>query len=139
VVSDTFLIHEPGAVRFLVRSPPERDAKFGINAFTPGLCAPGQWQHVAAVWDVSEIRLYFNGQLMRRVSTDQTFGDGRFHVIVGQLKPYVTERQFSGAIDEFAIYRRALTDQDVQRHFQHIAVDNPHCTAQSAVAGDSEQ
>lgn len=134
VVSDTFLIHEPGAVRFLVRSPPERDSKYGVNAFTPGICTPGQWQHVVAVWDVSEIRLYVNGQLQRRVGIDQPFSGEAFHVILGQLKPFVAERQFAGAIDEFVVYRTALSDRDVERHFQKIAADNPHCTAQPTVS-----
>ncbi len=126
IVTNTFLVHEPGAVRFLVRSPPGQGPKDAqeFNAFTPSLCTPGRWQHVVAVWDQSEVRLYSNGHLHRQISVQTPQSPGRFHVIIGQLKPHRNERQFSGALDEVAVYRRALSDDDVKRHFDIISKQN---------------
>ena len=129
IATDTFLVHEPAAIRFLVRSPPEHDYALGLNAFSPSLCTPGQWQHVVAVWDTGDIRLYFNGRLVRHLQNEQPRCDGLFHVILGQLRIVPnTHRPYAGALDEFALYRHALTDDDIRRHYEMIAVNNPEFT-----------
>ncbi|MEZ6040543.1 MAG: LamG-like jellyroll fold domain-containing protein [Planctomycetaceae bacterium] len=139
VATDTFLVHEPGAIRFLVRSPPAHDFALGVNAFTPGLVTPGQWQHVVAVWDTGKIQLYFNGMAAGHVEVEQENCEGRFHVILGQLRMSTnTHRPFSGALDEVALYRRALTSDDVQRHFELIRTQNPDTTQQTTLPGDGQ-
>lgn len=129
IATDTFLVHEPAAVRFLVRSPPAHDYALGLNAFSPSVCTPGQWQHVVAVWDIGDIRLYFNGRLVRHLQSEQPLCDGQFHVILGQLRILPnTHRPYAGAMDEFALYRHALTDEDIRRHYELVASDNPDFT-----------
>jgi len=130
VVTNTFLIHEPGAVRFLVRSPPGEITNYEVNAFTSGVCVPGKWQHVVAVWDQRDIRLYYNGRLERLIKVERPPSPGAFHVILGQLKPHRTERQFSGGIDEFALYQRSLSAEEIESHFRMLATLNPDSTNQ---------
>jgi hypothetical protein len=132
IVTNTFLIHEPGAVRFLVRSPPGEVSNYEVNAFTSGVCVPGQWQHVVAIWDEREIRLYYNGRLERLIEVERPPSPGAFHLILGQLKPHRTERQFSGGIDELAVYQRILTPEEIEDHFRMLATLNPDSTNQLA-------
>lgn len=139
IVTNTFLIHEPGAVRFLMRSPPSRHSEFGVNAFSPSVCTPGQWQHVVAVWNMDSIQLYFNGLMVRHVSVGQPDCPGKFHVILGQLDPVRVERQFSGALDEVAVYRRALSLSEVQLHYQMMTTANPQLFEPAAIAGTGHQ
>ncbi|MFG0253568.1 MAG: FecR domain-containing protein, partial [Rhodopirellula sp. JB053] len=60
IVTDTFMVHEPGAVRLLHRTPPHIHYEHGKNVFTPGICVPGQWHHVVAVKTNDSIALFIN-------------------------------------------------------------------------------
>ncbi|GAA4454819.1 LamG-like jellyroll fold domain-containing protein [Novipirellula rosea] len=123
IVTDTFMIHEPGALRFLHRTPPTASYETGTNAFTPGLCVPGQWHHVVAVKNTDAMEIYLNGHLTRRVplADDNVDGSGDFHLIFGQLAAAPDWRQFSGAIDEIAVYSRALTPAEIEHHFTVVS------------------
>lgn len=125
IVANTFLIHAPGAIRFLHRNPPEADVKAGINIFSSGICTPLQWQHVVVVKDSESLQMYYNGELARRVAATDTNGPGAFMILVGQLKPTSTERQFSGAIDELAIYRSRLNAAEIKNHFLLMKSQQP--------------
>lgn len=124
IVTDTFMIHDPGAIRFLHRSPPGREFAQGTNAFTPGLCVPGQWHHIVAVKTDTSMEVYVNGKRLRSVDLkeDMRHGSGDFQLVIGQLRDDFDRRQFSGALDELAIYKRALTPAEVARHFELIDV-----------------
>ncbi len=119
VVTNTFMIHEPGALRFLHRTPPTASFETGTNAFTRGLCVPGQWHHVVAVKNVDAMEIYLNGTLASRVplAEGKVDGSGNFHLIIGQLTADADWRQFSGAIDEIAVYSRTLSPNDIERHY----------------------
>ncbi|TWT84874.1 FecR protein [Planctomycetes bacterium CA13] len=130
IVTDTFMIHDPGAIRFLHRSPPGELFGQGTNAFTPGICVPGQWHHVVAVKTNHAMEIHVNGQLVRQVELkeDKRHGPGHFYVVLGQLRDDWHRRQFSGALDELAIYKRALTVSEVAQHFEIIAFENQQPT-----------
>ena len=121
IATETFLIHEPGAVRFLHRNPPDRLSNLGTNVFSQGICIPYQWQHVVAVKNLDSIELYFNGELVRRVDVADANGAGNYRILVGQLKGGTTERQFSGAMDELAVYPKGLTAAEIALHYSMIA------------------
>ena len=121
VVTETFLVHDPGSIRFLHRHPPARGSREDANAFTPGMCTPGQWQHVVAIKKTNELKIFLNGECVRTVALIRDCdGKGAYHVVLGQLRPMLNERQFVGSIDELAIYRRALSDQEIENHFRLI-------------------
>ncbi|MFI4877155.1 MAG: hypothetical protein ACIALR_17505, partial [Blastopirellula sp. JB062] len=41
--------------------------------------------------------------------------------VLGQIDSLRAVRQFEGQIDEFAIYQKALTTEDVLRHYETMA------------------
>ncbi len=120
IVTNTFLVHPPGAVRLLHRNPPARGGQSDRNVFSSGVCTPGQWQHVVIVKTDVALEIYFNGRLARRVETEDASGPGDYRLILGQLKMSSAMRQYAGAIDEFAVYKHALPPQRILKHYQAI-------------------
>jgi|GEM_PF-1608473 len=110
------LVHTPGAFRFLHRMPP--NIKGGVNLFSAESCVPGQWNHLVATKSRTRLRLYVNGQLVREIDVSRVSDSNAYRILLGQLRPTSTERQFIGAIDEFAIYPRALTAPAILKHYQ---------------------
>lgn len=125
VVTDTFLIHQPGSLRILYRNPPERGQQYGKNVFSPGMVTPGQWHHVTMVKTDESLGLYLNGQSIRVVEShlvsEQKSEDG-FRIIMGQLTRDYVMRQFAGSMDEFALYDRALDPAEILQHYQAASV-----------------
>lgn len=121
IATETELIHDPGAIRFLHRNPPAKSKERGTNVYSGGVCTPGQWQHVVAVKEGLTLLLYFNGQLVKRVMTRQPDSDEEFRMILGQLNLFETDRQFVGLMDEVAVYDRALPPSVIEQHYKLIA------------------
>ncbi|HWL07847.1 MAG TPA: LamG-like jellyroll fold domain-containing protein [Planctomicrobium sp.] len=114
---NTSWIHTPGAIRFLHRHPPSQDHKRGVNAFSPETCTPGQWSHIVAVKTPEFISLSINGQEVRRIETDMPKDGDVYQLIIGQMG-FVPVRQYEGALDEIALYHRALTSEEIGHHYQ---------------------
>lgn len=114
----TKMVHRPSVVRFLHRHPPGGHA-WGWNLFGRDTCMPGEWTHVAAVKEPDELRLYVNGVLTRSIQGEETAGnDSEPYVFtMGQMGLHPTMRKFQGMVDEVAIYRRALSPQEVREHY----------------------
>ena len=83
-----------------------------VRVATSTALAPGEWSHVAFVYDGSNVKLYINSRLVAAKSDklDGIYTEG--------LPPMVTVgsdeegKTFNGYVDEFAIYNKALsTDQ----------------------------
>lgn len=84
------------------------------------------WQHIAAVKDGANVRLYTNGELVASGEDARSLGSG-LHVLMGQLfprSPYlqdeVTSRLFVGELDEVALYSHPLTADELRRHVQLV-------------------
>ncbi|EAQ80470.1 LamG domain-containing protein [Blastopirellula marina] len=115
--NQTNLVHRPATIRFLFRYPPTT-YQGGMNVFSAETCIPGMWQHLVAVRDSDGIRLYLNGKL-REVSDNLMLDDLQpYTAVLGQLDTVRVERQFDGQIDEVAIYQKALSAADVNRHYK---------------------
>ncbi len=77
----------------------------------------GNWIHVAATYDTTTVRLYFNGVL----DGEQTVGPNRFidssaaDLLLGAVLTWggVSEN-FAGLIDEVSLYNRALSATEIQ-------------------------
>ncbi|MEP3481172.1 MAG: LamG-like jellyroll fold domain-containing protein [Fuerstiella sp.] len=121
IATETELVHDPGAIRFLHRNPPAHSFELGTNVYTQGVCIPGQWQHIVAVRNKTKLELFFNGQLAKRVNIKDANSDDAVKFLVGQLNLFTTMRQFVGAIDEVAIYQHALPPSAIETHYQLIA------------------
>ena len=95
---------------------------------TQGLLSPGQpnnennfaaskWIHEVVTYDGSRIKEYTNGQLINDWSTTgAAIGQGN-PMVVGAWPPF-TGYNFQGSMDEFAIYGRSLTQQEVRALYE---------------------
>lgn len=119
VDSTSHLVHPPMTFRFLHRHPPSRGG--GVNLFSSLGYTPGQWQHVVTVKTPHELSLYIDGRLMRRIEGKAGSDDLSYRLLLGELRDHTTERQFEGRLDEFAVYPRALSDEEVERHYRAVA------------------
>ncbi len=106
-----------GHLRFLHQSPPESDQRTGTSCFSRQAYEVRTWQHVVAIKDGPEMRLYMNGKLSGR-ARDSSATPSNLTLHVGQLHRYHQGRPFQGQIDEFAIYDRALTEKEIHTHFE---------------------
>ncbi len=113
---NTAQVHDPGSFRFLHRHPP--NVRGGVNLFTPAGCTPGQWHHLVTVKTPQELNIYLNGQLVRHLATKAGSDNIAYRLLLGTLKPTLTERQLVGSLDEFALYLRPLSAEEVSRHYQ---------------------
>lgn len=113
----TNLVHRPATVRLLYRYP-AKTYHGGLNSFSPNSCIPGLWTHVAAVKTEEGTHLYVNGQHKGIADALSFDDDSPYTVVVGQIDSARAFRQFEGQIDEIAIYEKALTPEQVKRHYE---------------------
>lgn len=108
---------DAGTLRFLIRGT----AANQNDLIVPVNLTPGVWHHVAAVRQGDTSLLYVNGGLIGSqtagVAADSGSGGsaafGR-QVPIHPLFPTDT-RFFGGLLDEISLYRRALTEQEIQQ------------------------
>ncbi|WP_145374945.1 LamG-like jellyroll fold domain-containing protein [Symmachiella dynata] len=115
------LVYTPGSFRFLHRHPPGKHG--GTNVFTNGDCTPGQWHHLVAVKTPAGIKLYLNGELIRDIVAAAASDDSLYRLYVGQLHIEGTDRQLSGAIDEYAVYLRELSSEEIRGHYRAMILE----------------
>ncbi|MEX2185754.1 MAG: LamG domain-containing protein [Pirellulales bacterium] len=94
----------------------------------------GEWQHVAAVFDSAEglMKLYVNGEEARSITPPATMIDNLDPISVGGRRNANSpnyDLNFDGLIDEVAIYRYALSQQQIRSHFDAAFVPEPGSTA----------
>lgn len=109
---------------------------------------PGEWQHVAMVYDGTAPSLYINGAL---VATTVTRQDGlditqpeidAIRIIPNYAAPMIVGNRgyggwtFQGSIDEVALYPSALTPAQVLAHHQNGIDPTPAQTYDALVTGD---
>jgi hypothetical protein len=112
-------IEHPGRVRYLHRNPPGGDFKSGTSCFSEDVYELRKWQHIAAVKSNTQLCLYINGSIVAQVDDATTLSPG-LKVIIGQLDREQFYRKFIGQIDEFAIYARPLSEEEVVRHHKLV-------------------
>ncbi len=114
-------VHHPGRIRFLHRSPASDDRDAGTSCYSVDSYALRRWQHLVAVKDGSTMKLYINGQLAGEGEDTNKLPTG-LRLLVGRLYPNSSSsvRPFIGQLDELAIYDRALTPEEIAKHFHLI-------------------
>ena len=82
----------------------------------------GQWLHLATVIDpvAKEVRHYLNGKLAARVPRESSFPIRLGVADLGNWndggrKDHVAIRHFSGAMDEFMLFSRALSEAEIRK------------------------
>jgi hypothetical protein len=108
-----------GSLRFVHRDYPQQRA-LSVSCFSSSPYTVRRWQHVAAVKTKSKMVLYIDG---KRVGSSD-LGEGLdfpkdVYVLVG-LNSSISGRRFVGQVDELAIYDRALTEEEIVRHFNTV-------------------
>jgi hypothetical protein len=104
-------------VRFLHRSQLTADPKDGVSCFSGEPYEPRRWQHIVAVKQSDQLRLYVDGELKHTVTDDKPTPKD-LHLVIGQLYTETVERFFRGQLDEVAIYSRALGADEVAEHHE---------------------
>ncbi|BCX47278.1 hypothetical protein HAHE_11860 [Haloferula helveola] len=113
------------AVRAVFRSPATERADMlfpgGVNAAltSPDRYAPGRWYHLVARVGTQDITLFINGDVAARQTISRPdHGEQELHLRLGRLFDGKNKsRQFAGGIDEVALYDRALSDEEVLKHY----------------------
>ncbi|QDU11167.1 LamG-like jellyroll fold domain-containing protein [Gimesia aquarii] len=112
------LVHDLGNIRFLQRYPPSPDGFTGANLFSKERCTPGQWMQVVVVKKNDMLEMYIDGAITRRVFINVENEPSTYKLYLGQLRIVNTLRQFVGAIDEFALYKRILGPEEIYNHYR---------------------
>lgn len=108
-------IHQPQRIRFLHRA--KLGCIGGLSCWSEKHYEPRRWQHVAAIREGAELKLYLNGELVQHGEDKEPTPLG-LQLVIGQLYTETVERFFIGHIDEVAIYDRALQSSEVARHHE---------------------
>ena len=109
-----------GNLRFMLRpNGVFTDLYSPANAFVAG-----ERYHVALTWDGATMRIYKNGAEVASKLAAGTLPDYSYNLIIGADSTGYDARgsYFSGSMDETAFYNRALTANEVRRHYD-VGVD----------------
>lgn len=108
-------IHRPERIRFLHR--PILGVQGGAQCFSDRSYRTRKWQHVVALRDGNDLRLYLDGNLVASNKDSSTMALG-LQLVLGQLYTETVERFFIGHVDEVAIYDRALRATEIRQHYE---------------------
>lgn len=109
-------VHHPGRIRFLHRSPASNDSDLGTSCYSTDAYTLRRWQHVVAVKDGDLMRLYVNGELVGEGEDTNELPAG-LRLLIGRLYPSRNARPFIGQLDELALYNRALSPEEISKHY----------------------
>lgn len=110
------LRHLPFDFRFSHRYP--ATGSTGKNAFAKEAYIPGKWYHFVGVRNKDSFSLYINGMLKETIAEPANNDDLNYRFYMGKIDPFRNERQFIGSIDEVAIYKKALSPEEIKEHFE---------------------
>ena len=109
----------------------------GKSAFGETKLVPGQWVHLAGVYDGATVKLYVNGRLEREEKYAGRLRSDRAPVHLGGGKLFGVDwgNHFTvhGMIDEVMIFARALSTEEIHSLWESDSVAlklervNPHC------------
>ena len=108
-----FLIKDPGGTNHVVHS--------NTNEWNEG-----EWYHAAGTFDGKEVKIYINGEFENTMAHNGEAGTSGMDLWIGadDLPNY-----YAGAIDDFRIYKRVLTDNEIKQ-----AMNTPALAVQTAVS-----
>ena len=80
-----------------------------------GVLQTDKWQHVAATYNGSRMRLYLNGQQIASTAKTGSLAVGDVSVALANQPLGAGSRPYKGRLDDMRIYNRALTSQEIQQ------------------------
>jgi hypothetical protein len=75
----------------------------------------GEWHQITGTYDGSQIKLYVDGALKEVVLRPGSIDQNANPLLFGAHSP--GRSHFDGLIDEIAVYNRALTSEEIQKHY----------------------
>jgi hypothetical protein len=123
-----------GRFRFLHRNPPGFDHAVGTSCYSAKAYSLRRWQHLAAVKQGTELRLYVDGVLADK-QVERKSLPPNLAMVVGELGRPGRRSSFVGQLDELAIYARALSPGEVKEHFESVEwkTTSPERTAHNSI------
>jgi hypothetical protein len=112
-------IEHPGRVRFLHRDPPSNVMALGTSCFSNEPYILRKWQHIVAVKDKTEMRLYVDANQVASAPDNTQLSEG-LELLVGQIDRERDWRPFVGQLDELAFYNRALSSREIEHHYRLV-------------------
>ena len=112
-------IEHPGRVRFLHRDPPSNEMALGTSCFSSEPYVLRKWQHIVAVKDQTEMRLYVDANQVASAPDNTQLSEG-LELLVGQIDRERDWRPFVGQLDELAFYNRALSREEIEQHYRLV-------------------
>jgi hypothetical protein len=103
------LVHQSGALAF------ERYVD-NNGVYASGGLPTGAWKHLAAVYDGANTYLYVNGTQVAAAPDTRAQPPKSTHFTVG-AQDEMPEGVFAGSLDEIAVYAKALTAGQLQKHY----------------------
>lgn len=108
----------PGTIRFVHHNPLSGKPGYDTSCFSQDRYHIRRWQHLVAVKQGSEMRMYLDGHLAATGIEHTTLSPG----VQLRLGSDVVNhgRNFVGQLDEVALYDRALSVEEIRRHYTVI-------------------
>ncbi|NOY63798.1 MAG: hypothetical protein GXO97_00115, partial [Nitrospirae bacterium] len=104
------------------------NSEFGVTIRPPSGCSStilsgvkpivGQWYHLVATSDGITAKIYVNGELKNSAPVDTNYIGSSSEVRVGG-EVCCSQGDFHGLIDEVAIYKRVLTEEEIRQHYNN--------------------
>ncbi|MDZ7401005.1 MAG: T9SS type A sorting domain-containing protein [candidate division KSB1 bacterium] len=74
------------------------------------------WYHIVATWQYPGLcKLYVNGELVNSVATSGNIDPHNCEFTMGRIRPETSGSSYQGIIDEVRLYRRVLSEAEVQQ------------------------
>jgi hypothetical protein len=82
----------------------------------PNLLTPGQWTHIVATFDSSsKVRIYLDGKKAAETASTTAFDKSTAKLFIGRPANVDGSHGFAGMIDEFMLFDRALSEEEVRQ------------------------
>jgi parallel beta-helix repeat protein len=90
-----------------------------------GLASSGEWHHVTAVYDNTDMKIYLDGELKNTdtfdLNTGSTAPDKAFTIGARSVDSLI-DTYFDGAIDDVRVYERALSTVEIEELYNSVPV-----------------
>jgi hypothetical protein len=97
-------------LRALINSTNGYRADLTASVLVPG----GRWIHLAATYDLAEVRLHLDGTLVGVAAYQHPLGPDNTPVMLGAAQTAAgVEGRLTGTLDELLLYDRALSAQEI--------------------------